>query len=167
MIVIQAVRLYKALKHVFFSIWTVLFLFPCTEEEPVRTDENLVQNLYVGQWRISSLLINGVNQTSEFEGSSFVFYPSGQFEIFRGKKLLGQGIWSTTAQGIGIQPLLSFPQDDLFAVLHREGFQVHIMLNPLLSAAEGQGWHEGINHPQECRALLPSKSQTFEKKKWA
>ncbi len=149
------------MRRLLLFIGIAFLVFSCSEEEPVRTDENLVQNLSVGQWRISSLLFNGVNQTSKFEGSSFVFYPSGQFEIFRGKKLLGQGILSTTAQGIGIQPLLSFPQDDLFAVLHREGFQVHIMLNPLLSAAEGQGWHEGINHPQECRALLPSKSLVF------
>ena len=127
------------MKHVFLTIWIVLFLFSCSEEEPVRTDDNLVQNLSVGQWRISSLLINGVNQTSEFEGSNFVFYPSGQSEIFRGTQLLSQGTWSTTVAGDRIQLQLSFPQDDPFAVLNGAWFQTHIVLNRIKITKESQG----------------------------
>ena len=127
------------MKRLLLLIGIAFLGFSCSEEEPVRTDENLVQNLSVGQWRISSLLINGVNQTSEFEGSSFVFYPSGQSEIFRGTQLLGQGTWSTTVQGGRIQLQLSFSQNSQFEVLNGEWFQAHIVLNRIKINKESQG----------------------------
>ncbi len=123
----------------------VLFVFTCffyscsPEESPSRTDENLIQNLSVGQWRISSFLLNGVNQTSDFDGYNFVFYPGGQSEVFRGTQLLGQGTWSTIVAGDRIQLQLSFPQDDPFAVLNGAWFQTHIVLNRIKITKESQG----------------------------
>lgn len=123
----------------------VLFVFTCffyscsPEESPSRTDENLIQNLSVGQWRIGSLLVNGINQTSEFDGYNFVFYPGGQSEVFRGTQLLGQGTWNTTVQGGRIQLQLSFSQNSQFEVLNGEWFQAHIVLNRIKITKESQG----------------------------
>ena len=127
------------MKNTFTLITLLILLFSCAEEEAVRTDENLVQNLSVGQWRIGSLLVNGVNQTTEFEGYNFVFYPSGQSEVFRGTQLLGQGTWSTTVQGGRIQLQLSFSQNSQFEVLNGEWFQAHIVLNRIKINKESQG----------------------------
>ena len=127
------------MKNTFTLITLLILLFSCAEEEAVRTDENLVQNLSVGQWRIGSLLVNGVNQTTEFEGYNFVFYPSGQSEVFRGTQLLGQGTWSTTVQGGRIQLQLSFSQNSQFEVLNGEWFQAHIVLNRIKITKESQG----------------------------
>ncbi|OYX17661.1 MAG: hypothetical protein B7Z16_09850 [Algoriphagus sp. 32-45-6] len=111
------------MRRLLLLIGIAFLVFSCAEEEPVRTDENLIQNLSFGQWRISSFLLNGVNQTSDFDGKNFVFYPSGQSEVFRGTQLLGQGTWSTT--------VLTFSPDSEFEILNGEWFQIHIVLNQI------------------------------------
>jgi ABC-type dipeptide/oligopeptide/nickel transport system permease subunit len=118
------------MKSLVFLLAIAAIFYSCSSEEtPSRTDENLVQNLSVGQWRISSFLLNGVNQAAEFDGNSFVFYQSGQMEVFRGTQLLGQGNWSSSVVGGRIKLQLSFPPDSRFALLNGEWFQVHIVLN--------------------------------------
>jgi hypothetical protein len=117
------------MRRLLLLIGIAFLVFSCAEEEPVRTDENLIQNLSVGQWRISSFLLNGVNQTSDFDGKNFVFYPSGQSEVFRGTQLLGQGNWSTAVVDGRIKLQLTFSPDSEFEILNGEWFQIHIVLN--------------------------------------
>jgi hypothetical protein len=75
--------------------WIVLMFFSCKENELPRTDENLFQSLSSGLWEISFFEKGGINLAAEFDGISFVFYPNGQSEAYKGSQLLDQGTWNT------------------------------------------------------------------------
>jgi len=86
----------------------VLF-FSCQEEPPSRTVENLARSLSTGVWEVSFFDKNGSIQTEEFKGISFVFYPSGMTEAYRGTQLLDQGNWRAYLDSEKIKLELTFP----------------------------------------------------------
>jgi antitoxin component YwqK of YwqJK toxin-antitoxin module len=93
----------------FLSLFFLGVLFSsCQEEKPSRTVENLAQSISTGVWEVSFFDKNGSIQTEEFEGISFVFYPSGKSEAFRGTQLLDQGTWRTALDSGKIKLELTF-----------------------------------------------------------
>lgn len=81
----------------------------CQEENPSRTVENLAQSLSTGVWEVSFFDKNGSIQTEEFQGVSFVFYPSGMAEAYRGTQLLDKGNWRAYVDSGKIKLELTFP----------------------------------------------------------
>ena len=85
------------------------FLFAaCVEQEPARTDENLFRNLSMGVWEVSFFERSGSIQTDLFQGISFIFYPNGISEAYRGTRLLDQGTWRTFVDSKNIKLELTF-----------------------------------------------------------
>ncbi|GMQ34101.1 hypothetical protein Ataiwa_23730 [Algoriphagus taiwanensis] len=110
----------------------LLACFSCScssEENPSRTDENLVQNLSTGQWAISSFVENGLERGGDFAGVDFSFFPNGQIEAYRGTQLLGQGSWSSGNAVRRIEVRISFPSGSPFVDLNADWYQVFIRLN--------------------------------------
>lgn len=104
-------------------IWILFIFFSCTEEEPTRTDENLVRNLAAGPMSVDFFAVGGIDRSGDFEGVTFVFFPSGQLEVFRGTQLLDQGTWKTKVDSGRIELELSFSR---FEELNGEWYQVFI-----------------------------------------
>lgn len=96
------------MRHYLFFFVISFLTYSCQEEKPDRTVENLSQNLSSGVWEISFFDRNGIIQTEEFQGISFVFYPSGKSEAYRGTQLLDQGSWRTYVDSGKINLELSF-----------------------------------------------------------
>ncbi len=93
----------------FLSLFFLGVLFSsCQEENPSRTVENLAQSISTGVWEVSFFDKNGSIQTEEFQGISFVFYPGGKSEAFRGTQLLDQGTWRTALDSGKIKLELTF-----------------------------------------------------------
>ena len=109
-----------------FLIWILLIFWSCTEEEPTRTDENLVRNLAAGPMTIDFFEVGGIDRAGDFEGVYFVFLPNGQLEAYRGTQLLDQGAWNTKVDSGRIELELSFSK---FEVLTGEWYQVFIWSN--------------------------------------
>lgn len=96
------------MRHYLFFFVISFLTYSCQEEKPDRTVENLSQNLSSGIWEVSFFDKNGIIQTEEFQGISFVFDPSGKSEAFRGTQLLDQGTWRTYVDSGKINLELSF-----------------------------------------------------------
>ncbi|WP_111669103.1 hypothetical protein [Algoriphagus litoralis] len=115
-----------------YHFWIALFLFSCTAEEPTRSDTNLIQNLTSSIWEISFFIVDGTDQSSDFEGVSFVFLESGQVEAFRGTQLLAQGNWSTGINSGRVEFELSFASNPTFEQLSANWFQEAIISNRII-----------------------------------
>jgi hypothetical protein len=96
------------MKNALFLLGFLFLLTSCVEQEPARTDENLIQSLSAGVWEVSFFDINGSIQTGRFEGISFIFYPNGISEAYRGTQLLDQGKWRTYLESGKIYLELTF-----------------------------------------------------------
>ena len=109
-----------------FLLIAYFFCSCSSEENPSRTDENLVQNLSTGVWEISLFEVEGINRSAEFEGIGFSFFPNGQVEALRGTQLLGQGAWSSGSNSGRVEVRLAFPDTPLFSMLNADWYQVFI-----------------------------------------
>ena len=96
------------MKSALFLLGFLFLLTSCAEQEPAHTDENLIQSLSTGVWEVSFFDSNGSIQTDRFEGISFVFYPNGVSEAYRGTQRLDQGMWRTYLQSGKIYLELTF-----------------------------------------------------------
>jgi hypothetical protein len=115
-----------------YHFWIALFLFSCDSEESTRSDTNLIRNLTSSIWEISFFIIEGTDQSRDFEGVSFVFLQNGQVEAYRETQLLAQGNWSTGIDSGRVEFELSFASNPTFEQLSANWFQEAIISNRII-----------------------------------
>lgn len=115
-----------------YLFWIALIFFSCNPEESTRSDTNLIRNLTSDIWEISFLILDGVDQSSDFEGVSFVFLQNGQVDAFRGTQLLAQGNWGTRIVSGRVEFELSFASNPEFEKLGGDWYQSAIISNRII-----------------------------------
>ncbi len=115
-----------------YFFWLALIFFSCVKEEPARTDTNLIRNLTSATWKISFFIVDGADQSSDFEGVSFVFLQNGQAEAFRGTQLLAQGTWGTRIDSGRVEFELLFASNPVFDKLTGDYYQDAIISNRII-----------------------------------
>jgi hypothetical protein len=116
------------MKRIVYLLWFTLIFFSCTPEEQLtRSDINLIQSLTSSIWEISFFIVDGIDQSSDFEEVSFVYLPNGQVEAFRGTQLLAQGNWGTRVDSGRIAFELSFASNPEFDKLSGDWYQQAII----------------------------------------
>lgn len=126
-------------RRLYLFYWIALFFFSCTAEESTRTDTNLVRNLTSAIWEISFFIVDGTDQSSDFEGVSFIFLPNDQVEAFRGTQLLAQGKWGTRIKSGRVEFELSFASNTEFAKLSGDWYQDAIISNRIIFRKDQPG----------------------------
>jgi hypothetical protein len=115
-----------------YLIWIAVLFFSCDSEEPTRTDTNLIRNLTSAIWGISFFIVDGADQSSDFDGVSFVFLRNGQVEAYSGTQLLAQGNWETRIESGRVEFDLSFASNAQFDRLSGDWYQVSIISNRII-----------------------------------
>ncbi len=116
-----------------YLVWIALFFFSCTpEEESGRSDTNLIRNLTSAIWEISFFILDGTDQSKDFEGVSFVFLQNGQVEAFRGTQLLASGSWGTRIDSDRVEFELTFASNPEFDKLSGDWYQDAIISNRII-----------------------------------
>lgn len=86
-----------------------LFLFSCKKDKDLNAD-NTTSILLNGNWKVTSYIDSGQNETSNFSGHSFDFNDGGVVSVNTGSASV-QGSWSTGEDDSHVKLNLSFPSN--------------------------------------------------------
>lgn len=93
-------------KHLALLFLSAAFISSCSNDTELNAD-NTTSILQEGNWKVTSFIDSGQNETSHFAGHSFEFTSGGVVNVATGSANV-QGSWSTGEDDSHVKLILSF-----------------------------------------------------------